>query len=204
MLIELWELTLLWRRLQLACSRETVWGLPGKKCPRKKQYEDHLGPKNKGKIMIKVQDQPCRNHNRDPIFRCSLYGDSWGGVGESVRLPFRVNQMNLLLLFLGSLIMHGSPPNILTQMLILTRTLISWKQNILLNMAFAMGPMSIMKQLKYLFVWSEPGPWEDRHLVAQRWKHEQGVRWLFFLVLKWCRWWRESIANKFDKLHINS
>ena len=49
----------------------------------------------------------------------------WGGVGESVRLPFTVNQMSLLLLFLGSWIMHASPPNILTQILTLTRSLIS-------------------------------------------------------------------------------
>ena len=92
---------------------------------KKKQYEDHLGPTNKGEIMIKVQGQLCRHHDRDPSFRCSLCGDLWGGVGESVRLPFTVNQMSLLLLFLGSWIMHASPPNILTQILILTLTLIS-------------------------------------------------------------------------------
>ena len=127
----------------------------------------------------KVQGQPCRNHDRDPIFRCSLCGDLWGGVGESVRLPFTVNQMSLLLLFLGSWIMHASPPNILTQILTLTRSLISWNQNVFLNMAFAKGPMLMMKQLKYLLLWSDPGPWKDQHLVPQRWKHEPCVRGIF-------------------------
>ena len=134
----------------------------------------------KGKMVQQGQDYDqgprCRNHDRDPIFRCSLCGDICRKVGESVRLPFTVNQMSLLLLFLGSWIMHASPPNILTQILPLTRSLISWNQNVFLNMAFAKGPMLMMKQLKYLLVWSDPGPWKDQHLVPQRWKHEPCVR----------------------------